>query len=175
MSILERSLSALDRILIVLVISAIGMLPAFAMEPAKYPDPPDTVAFNVEKNGESIPVTLRQLEKLGLYSVSTPSPFEKGQLVFQGVLFRDVVKLVGLEGESSVVLRAVDDYVQVIPKEDWIEGPLLLATRQDGKLLTRRTQGPTRLIYPLDDYPAFDTPVRKPRWIWLIKTMAPGN
>ncbi|RVD33251.1 hypothetical protein EN741_32460 [Mesorhizobium sp. M4B.F.Ca.ET.019.03.1.1] len=174
-SILKRRVSALHRALIILFVSAIGVLPAFAIEPAKYPEPPDTVAFKVEKNGESIPVTLRQLEKLGLYSVSTPSPFEKGQLAFQGVLFRDVVKLVGLEGESSVVLRAADDYVQVIPKEDWTDGPLLLATRQDGELLTRRTQGPTRLIYPLDDYPAFDTPVRKPRWIWLIKTIAPGN
>ncbi|OWK18584.1 hypothetical protein AJ88_07050 [Mesorhizobium amorphae CCBAU 01583] len=86
-----------------------------------------------------------------------------------------MLKLIGLDGEGSVVLRAQDDYVQTIPKEDWTEGPLLLATRQDGQLLTRRTQGPTRLIYPLEDHPAFDTPVRKPRWIWLIKTIAPGN
>ena len=175
MSMLKGRFFAFRRSMILLVVSAIGVLPAFALEPAKYPEPTDTFAFKVEKNGESIPVTLRQLEKLDLYSVSTPSPFEKGQLKFQGVLFRDVLKLIGLDGEGSVVLRAQDDYVQTIPKEDWTEGPLLLATRQDGQLLTRRTQGPTRLIYPLDDHPAFDTPVHKPRWIWLIKTIAPGN
>jgi hypothetical protein len=152
-----------------------GLLPAAALEPVTYPEPPDSVAFNVHKGGETVPVTLRQIEQLGLYSVTTGSPFEEGQLTFQGVLFRDALRLIGLEGEKSVTIRAEDDYVQIIPSEDWTEGPLLLATRQDGRLLTRRTQGPTRLVYPVNDYPAFDTPVRKPRWIWLIKTIEVGN
>ncbi|RRH90059.1 hypothetical protein EH240_33565 [Mesorhizobium tamadayense] len=118
-SLFIRELFALRRSLVLLIVSAIGVLPAFALEQVKYPEPPDTLAFKVEKNGESVPVTLRQLEKLGLYSVTTPSPFEKGQLTFQGVLFRDVLKLIGLEGEGSVTLPAQDDYVQIIPKEDW--------------------------------------------------------
>jgi hypothetical protein len=172
---LNKGLLSTKRCLILLAVLAVGILPAQALESTKFPEPPDTVAFNVQKNGESIPITVRQLEKLGLYRVTTPSPFEKGQLTFEGVLFRDVLKLVGLEGEDSVTLRAVDEYVQIIPHEDWTEGPLLLATRQDGKLLTRRTQGPTRLVYPLNDYPAFDTPIRKPRWVWLIKTLESGS
>ncbi|RUV23416.1 MULTISPECIES: molybdopterin-dependent oxidoreductase [unclassified Mesorhizobium] len=174
-SLLNTALLPLKRGLVMLAVLAIGILPAPALEPADFPEPPNTVAFNVQKNGKSIPVTLRQLEKLGLYRVTTTSPYEKGQLTFEGVLFRDVLKLVGLEGEDSVALRAVDEYVQIVPREDWTEGPLLLATRQDGKLLTRRTQGPTRLIYPLKDYPAFDTPIRKPRWVWLIKTLESGG
>lgn len=166
---------ALNRCLIILAVLAFGSLPALALEPASFPEPPDSLAFNVQKDGKSIPITLRQLEKLGLYRVTTPSPFEKGQLTFEGVLFRDVLKLVGLEDKDSVTLRAVDEYVQIIPHEDWTEGPLLLATRQDGKLLTRRTQGPTRLVYPINDYPAFDTPIRKPRWVWLIETIESGG
>jgi hypothetical protein len=161
--------------IVLMTISASGALPAAALEPVTYPEPPDSVAFNVHRNGEAIPVSLRQIEQLGLYSVTTGSPFEEGQLTFQGVLFRDVLRLIGLEAEKSVTIRAEDDYVQIIPHEDWTEGPLLLATRQDGLLLTRRTQGPTRLVYPLNDYPAFDTPVRKPRWIWLIKTIEVGS
>ncbi|AZO00729.1 hypothetical protein EJ066_28525 [Mesorhizobium sp. M9A.F.Ca.ET.002.03.1.2] len=174
-SLLNTGLLPLRRSLIMLAVLALGILPARALEPADLPEPPDTVAFNVQRDGKSIPVTLRQLEKLGLYRVTTPSPFEKGQLTFEGVLFRDMLKLFGLEDKDSVTLRAVDDYVQIIPQEDWTEGPLLLATRQDGKLLTRRTQGPTRLVYPLNDHPAFDTPIRKPRWVWLIKTLEPGD
>jgi hypothetical protein len=174
-SLLNTGLLSVKRSLVMLAVLAAGILPALALEPTSFPEPPDTVAFTVQKNGESIPVTLRQLEKLGLYRVTTPSPFETGQLTFEGVLFRDVLKLVGLEGADSVALRAVDEYVQIIPHEDWTEGPLLLATRQDGKLLTRRTQGPTRLVYPLNDYPAFDTPLRKPRWVWLIKTIESGG
>ncbi|MER9403041.1 molybdopterin-dependent oxidoreductase [Mesorhizobium caraganae] len=175
LSLLKKGRFMLVRSLLTLAVLAIGVLPVWALEPASFPEPPETVAFNVQKDGKSIPITLRQLEKLGLYKVVTTSPFENGQLIFQGVLFRDVLKSVGLEDRDSVTLRAVDEYVQVIPHEDWTEGPLLLATRQDGELLTRRTQGPTRLIYPLKDHPAFDTPIRKPRWIWLIKTIESGN
>lgn len=174
-SLFNAGILSLKRSLIMLAVLAAGILPALALDPVSFPEPPDTVAFNVQKNGETIPVTLRQLEKLGLYRVTTPSPYEEGQLTFEGVLFRDVLKLVGLEGADSVALRAVDEYVQIIPHEDWTDGPLLLATRQDGKLLTRRTQGPTRLVYPLTDYPAFDTPIRKPRWVWLIKTLESGG
>jgi len=165
---------ALRRGLIVPAVLMFGALPALALEPVSFDEPPDTPAFEVKRDGKSIPVTLRQLEKLGLYRVVTPSPYEKGELTFEGVLFRDVLKLVGLDGDS-VTLRATDDYVQIVPREDWTTGPLLLATRQDGKLLTRRTQGPTRLVYPLNDHPTFNTPVHKPRWIWLIKTIEAGG
>lgn len=148
---------------------------AAALEPVTYPTSSDAVAFNAVKDGQSRPVTLQQLEQLGLYRVSTPSPFEQGELTFEGVLFRDVLKLLGMDDDSAVTVRATDDYVQVIPHEDWSDGPLLLATRQNGELLTRRTQGPTRLVYPLIDYPAFDTPIRKPRWVWLIKSIEPAK
>lgn len=144
---------------------------AAALEPVTYPASSDAVAFNVVKGGHPKPITIEQLEQLGLYRVSTTSPFEQGELTFEGVLFRDVLKLVGMENEEAVTVRATDDYVQIVPREDWSDGPLLLATRQDGKLLTRRTQGPTRLVYPLRDYPAFDNPIRKPRWVWLIKSL----
>jgi hypothetical protein len=172
---LYRLFRALGRGLILPAVLMLCMLPARALEPVSFEEPPDTPAFDVQANGKSIPITLRQLEKLGLYRVITPSPYEKGELTFEGVLFRDALKLVGLDGEESVTLRAADDYVQIIPREDWTVGPLLLATRQDGKLLTRRTQGPTRLVYPLNDHPAFATPVHKPRWIWLIKTLEAGS
>ncbi|TIR86374.1 MAG: hypothetical protein E5X04_00705, partial [Mesorhizobium sp.] len=84
------------RSLLMLAVLAIGTLTAGALEPASYPEPPDSVAFTVQKDGKQIPLTLRQLEKLGLYKVITTSPFEQGQLTFEGVLFRDVLKSVGL-------------------------------------------------------------------------------
>ena len=175
LTLLRNRFRALTRGLIVPAVLTLCALPALALEPVSFDEPPDTPAFDVQTGGKSVPISLRQLEKLGLYRVVTPSPYEKGELTFEGVLFHDVLKFVGLDGEESVTLRATDDYVQIIPREDWTTGPLLLATRQDGKLLTRRTQGPTRLVYPLNDHPAFATPVHKPRWIWLIKTIEAGN
>src|SRR5438270_8423374 len=79
-SLLNKNCLTIKRCLVVLAVFALGILPARALESIKLPEPPDTVAFNIQKNGESTPITLRQLEKLGLYKITTPSPFESGQL-----------------------------------------------------------------------------------------------
>jgi hypothetical protein len=113
------------------------------------------------------------LEALGLYRVTTKSPWEEGQLTFEGVLVSDVVEYLGLGSAKALRIRALDDYTQDIPREDWVDRPLLLATRQDGKPLTRRTQGPARLVYPLAEYPDYKAAVHDERWIWVIKSVEP--
>jgi len=56
-----------------------------------------------------------------------------------------------------------------IPREDWEKWPVILATRQDGEPLERRTQGPARVVYPIDDHPELNAADYKPRWVWTIK------
>ncbi|MDQ0314757.1 molybdopterin-dependent oxidoreductase [Amorphus orientalis] len=146
---------------------------AAALQPVDYPQPPDTAAFRLLLSDRERTVTLLEIEKLDLYQVTTPSPWEKGQLVVQGVLLRDFLKEVGLAEADAIEVRAADGYAQTVPRTDWTEGPLLLATRENGELLNRRNQGPTRLVYPLLDHPEYDTPVHKLRWIWLIESIRP--
>ncbi|MBO6636868.1 MAG: molybdopterin-dependent oxidoreductase [Roseitalea sp.] len=131
---------------------------------------PNIVAFDIS-GGQRYSLTVSEIEMLGLQQVVTTSPWEQGELTFQGVLFRDLLKLAGLDDAEAVLVRAVDNYTQTIPREDWQSGPLLLATRQDGIPLTRRTQGPTRIVYPLKDQPAYDTALRKPRWVWMLASI----
>lgn len=110
---------------------------------------------------------------LGLYRVTTETPWEQGSLTFEGVLFSEVAKYLGFEDASALRVRALDDYIQDVPREDWVDKPLILATRQDGVPLARRTQGPARLIYPLSEYAGYDSTVHDARWIWLIKSIEP--
>lgn len=119
----------------------------------------------------TISVSVAELEAIGLKRVTTSSPWEKGELVFEGILFRDFLKVVGLDDAEAVLVRAKDNYTQIIPRKDWTDGPLLLATRQNGKPLTLRTQGPIRLVYPLLDHPEYDTEVHKRRWVWAITSI----
>jgi hypothetical protein len=144
---------------------------ASAVEPVSLPPAEAVVAFVVSKGGEEVPVMVPELEALGLYRVKTKSPWEPGELTFEGVLFGDVVEHLGLADARAVRVQALDGYSQDVPREDWIDKPLILATRQDGKPLIRRTQGPSRLIYPLSEYPDYDTVVHDPRWVWLIKSI----
>jgi hypothetical protein len=138
-----------------------------SFEPASGP------AFKVVVNGQTQSVSLAELEGLGMYGVTTTTPWEPGTYTFEGPLFRDVVNYLGLAGAPGLILRAVDGFTAEIPRSDWISGPMLLATRRDGKLLTRREQGPTRAVYPEKDHPAYADPAYKARWIWLIVSLEP--
>jgi hypothetical protein len=154
---------------------AILYFPAAAsgLEPVQLPAAAAVVAFKLVKQGEQRSVTVPELESLGLHRVTTQSPWEEGELTFEWVLFSDVVEYLGLRDASAVRVRALDGYVQDVPREDWLDRPLLLATRQDGEPLIRRTQGPTRLVYPLLEYPDYQPVVQDPRWVWLITTLEP--
>jgi hypothetical protein len=94
---------------------------ADALEPVTLPEADTTVAFKVIGDGHEIPVTVRELEALGLYRVTTTSPWEKGTFVFEGVLFSNVVEHVGFDDASAIRLRGLDSYTQVIPRQDWID------------------------------------------------------
>lgn len=133
--------------------------------------PLPSAAITVIGANGTITVSVAELESIGLLRVTTNSPWEKGQLVFEGILFRDFLKKVGLDDAEAVLVRAKDNYTQTIPREDWTDGPLLLATRQDGKPLNLRTQGPVRLVYPLLDHPEYDTEIHKDRWVWTITSV----
>lgn len=142
---------------------------AHGLEPVSLPSTEAVVAFVVTSNGVDSPVTVPELEALGLYRVTTESPWEVGDLTFEGVLFSDVVAYLGLGDATALRIRALDDYAQEVPRDDWVDKPLILATRQDGEPLTRRTQGPSRLVYPLSEYPGYEPTVQDDRWVWLIR------
>lgn len=146
---------------------------ASGLEPVRLPAAEAVTAFEVVAPSGRRAVSVPELEALGLYRVTTQSPWEKGELTFEGVLFGDVVAHLGLGEAKAIRVRALDGYVQVIPRGDWLARPLLLATRQDGEPLVRRTQGPTRLVYPLGAYEDYRPMVQDARWVWLITTLEP--
>lgn len=140
-------------------------LEAVSFEPAIGP------AFDLIVDGESQAVTLAEIEGLGMYRTTTTSPWEAGTFTFEGPMLRDVLTYLGVEDEPQLLLRAIDGFTATIPQVDWMDGPLLLATRRDGETLNRRAQGPTRIVYPQTEFPAYAAPEYKSRWIWLIASI----
>lgn len=132
---------------------------------------PSGEAFKLMIDAETQSVSLAELEGLGMRRVTTSSPWEEGMLTFEGPLLADVVSYLGLDDVPFIKLRAIDGFVAEIPRSDWLDAPVVLATRQDGKLLSRRNQGPTRVIFPLVDYPQLSNEIHKGRWIWLISSL----
>lgn len=158
-------------VFLALTLSVVCTAPASALEQLQDPPATSGPAFTIVNGPREMQIDLAQLSTLPQYRLLTDSPWEKGQQEFEGVLFRDVLELMQLEDADAVVVRAIDNYAQRIPRKDWADFPALLALRSNGVFLTRRNQGPARLVYPVLDYPELNNPVHKTRWVWLIKTI----
>lgn len=167
-----KPISRLPRLVFVaLTLSFICTAPSGALEQLQNPPTASGPAFTIINGSREMPIDLARLSTLPQYRLLTDSPWEKGQQEFEGVLFRDVLALMQLENADAVVVRAIDNYAQRIPRKDWVDFPALLALRSNGDFLTRRNQGPARLVYPVLDFPELNNPVHNNRWVWLIKSI----
>lgn len=120
-------------------------------------------------NGGKIrPVTIAEIEALPMVELEGRASPEEPLTRFQGVLLKDVLKLIGADGVDEVTVRASDDYAAEIPREDWERWPIILATRTGGKLLTTRQRGPARILYPTELFPETTERAYADRSVWLI-------
>ena len=110
------------------------------------------------------------LEKIGLKTVVTETPWTIGSVTFEGVLLRDLIASVGATG-TRIVATALNDYSVRIPAEDYTRYDVLVATRRDGEILTVRDKGPTWIIYPWSDNPPLKKQLFYSRSIWQLKAI----
>jgi hypothetical protein len=109
------------------------------------------------------------IEGVGVVEYSVQDPFENREIVYRGVLMRDLLKLWQVaEDVKTIRLIALNDYQIDIPIEDFYQYPVLYAMQADGVYMEPDYQGPAMLVYPIDDY-KFDLITIKRRWIWQIK------
>lgn len=109
------------------------------------------------------------LEAVGLVEYHVQDPFANHDILYRGVLMRDLLKLWQMDEEVKVIrFIALNDYQIDIPVEDFSNYPVLFALQADGVYMEPDYQGPAMLVYPLDNYD-FDLITIKRRWIWQIK------
>ncbi|WP_171887571.1 MULTISPECIES: molybdopterin-dependent oxidoreductase [Serratia] len=87
---------------------------------------------------------------------------------FEGVKFKDLLKLVGARGKT-LRMRALNDYWVDIPVSDIEQFDILLANKMDGSPLKVRDFGPYFVIYPMDKfYDKLNSPTFQARHIWQV-------
>ncbi len=99
--------------------------------------------------------TLAQLDALPQTTVTTITPWTNGKHSYQGVRLNVLLDQLGITA-NTIKATALNAYWAKLPVDDARKYPVLLATRQDGQVLTRRNKGPIFIIYPLSDYPDLD-------------------
>lgn len=114
-------------------------------------------------------VKISELEALPMVEIEGRASPNEALTRFQGPLLKDVIEFVGASEATAVTLRGLDGYAMEIPREDWANWPVLVATRANGTPLTTRMRGPARIIYPVALFPELTKRAYNDRSVWLLE------
>jgi len=107
------------------------------------------------------------LESLGMETITTTTPWHKGQVTFEGVAMAKVMDLVGAKGKTVKAL-ALNDYATQIPMEDFAKFGVILALKRDGEYMPVRDKGPLFIVYPYDSKPELKSQTYYGRSAWQV-------
>ena len=110
------------------------------------------------------------LESLGTTELRTETPWTTGTITFTGVRLSDILKAVGAQG-TVVLATALNDYSISIPRKDTDLYNVVVATRQNGRMMTVRDRGPLWVIYPWSDRPELRNELYYARSIWQLMSL----
>lgn len=142
---------------------------AFALDAPKGP-----VILTIKGNitqanaGKDAQFDLAMLDQLPGRQATMRTPWTEGDTSFSGPLVRAILEASGAKG-SKLLVRALNDYFAEVPMEDVDKLDTILATHQNGKLMSVRDKGPLFLIYPFDKDPALYNEKYFSRSVWQIK------
>ena len=107
------------------------------------------------------------LAQLPSAAIETTTVVTDGVRQFDGFLMRDLLTLVGAEGEV-VTATALNDYIIDIPIVDFERFDVLVATHMDGERLQPSDFGPLWIVYPRDEHAELQDIRYDYRWVWQL-------
>jgi len=113
---------------------------------------------------------LAMIDALDQRTTLTETPWYDGAESFSGPLAAALFEAVGAEG-SMVTVTALNDYSAEVPMSDFLDHPVIFASRLDGDELSIRDKGPLFLIYPFDTEPDLYNEVYFGRSVWQITSI----
>ncbi|WP_024560272.1 molybdopterin-dependent oxidoreductase [Franconibacter pulveris 601] len=158
---------------IVMLLSLLVFIPAWAGELSK---PTGkvllTMAGNIENTNEDGKAVfdIASLEKLGVVSFQTTSPWYNGHTEFTGIPLQKLMDYVGAKG-TVVKVTALNDYTTVIPLSDFRKYNVILATKINGEYMRIRDKGPLFIVYPYDSLPELNNQIYYSRSAWQVSRM----
>ncbi len=107
------------------------------------------------------------LERLGLTTLATSTPWTNGVPTFTGVLARDLIDRLGATG-NTVRAVALNDYAYEIPVADLLRYRVLLAMEMNGERLQVRDKGPIWIVFPLDAHDELRNRTTERKMVWQL-------
>lgn len=122
------------------------------------------------KDSKALTFSRAELEKLGVTTIRTTTPWHDGVQTFEGVPLAALMKEVGAQGAKAQVV-ALNKYRTEIPIEDFTRHQPILALKRDGKYMDVRDKGPFFIIYPFDSNPALKSEQYYSRSAWQVRSI----
>ena len=85
-------------------------------------------------------------------------------------MIKNLLNYVGAQG-SILKITALNDYTANIPIEDVEKYNVILAFRQNGKVLRIRDKGTLFVVYHFDEFPELNSEVIHNRSVWQVKSI----
>ena len=148
---------------------ALGITAAHAQSAPPEQKPILDVEGNV-KEGKALAFDRKELEKLGVTTIRTTTPWHDGVQTFEGVPMVTLMKEVGAKG-AKVQVMALNKYRTEIPMEDFARHQPILALKRDGKYMDVRDKGPLFIIYPFDSNPELKSEQYYSRSAWQVRSI----
>ena len=131
-----------------------------------------TLSGNIENTNEDGKAVfdVASLEKLGMVTFQTTSPWYNGRTTFTGISLQKLMDYVGAKG-SLVKVTALNDYTTEIPLSDFKKYNAILALKINGKYMRIRDKGPLFIVYPYDSMPELNNQIYYSRSAWQVSSM----
>lgn len=124
---------------------------------------------NTNRDGKAV-LDIASLEKLGVVSFQTTSPWYNGRTTFTGIPLQKLMDYVGAKG-SVVKVTALNDYTTIIPLSDFKKYNVILALKINGEYMPIRDKGPLFVVYHYDSIPELNNQVYYSRSAWQVSRM----
>ncbi|UTV30753.1 oxidoreductase [Photobacterium atrarenae] len=112
----------------------------------------------------------QMLLQLPQATVTTQTPWTDSAHTYEGVLLQDLLHYVGAHGRT-LSATALNDYQTQIDLSTIEKYPILLALKDNGRLMRVRDKGPIWIIYPLSEHTELDQPQHHEDMIWQLRTL----
>jgi len=119
-------------------------------------------------SGEKLLLDRETLFSFEQKDIKTTTLWTDGESTFSGPLLKDVLESAGNFGKVISAI-AINEYSIQIPIADIQKYPVILALKQDGKILSVREKGPIWVIYPWSSYDELKQDKYYSRSIWQLK------
>jgi hypothetical protein len=107
------------------------------------------------------------LEKIGMVTIETTSPWYKESMKFEGVPLDKLMEAVGAKGQT-LVAYALNDYTSQIPIADFAKFHVILALKRNGEYMPVKDKGPLFVVYPYDSDPELKSQTYYSRSAWQV-------